>query len=161
MRPLRISRRIGGRKTLVGLISGAAVSLLILALLPHPVPNLRSQAIGLRRIHQEEDDYTAPKQGAIHGPDGIHSNAVIRSEAKVTNEQRGAARDSVIVKDQTQSSYSGKKGSTLSVLSHVLQLGMEAGGMSVLSPSRPHEPSDDEQWGLDLGSTCTQSWVNL
>lgn len=55
-------RRSGGRRALVGLIAGAAISLLVLAVTPHPAPfSPRAPPHGLRRIHQEDDDYTAPK----------------------------------------------------------------------------------------------------
>ncbi|CAL4063682.1 unnamed protein product, partial [Meganyctiphanes norvegica] len=53
----RVGRRKAGKRLVAGLITGAGVSLLILALTPHPTP----EVFRLRHLHQEDDDYTAPK----------------------------------------------------------------------------------------------------
>ncbi|XP_042869946.1 uncharacterized protein LOC122251829 [Penaeus japonicus] len=71
MRVCCLGRRTGGRRALVGLITGAALSLLVLALTPHPAPfSRRAPPHVLRRIHQEDDDYTAPKPLAA-GPSAV------------------------------------------------------------------------------------------
>lgn len=88
MRLCCLGRRPGGRRALVGLITGAALSLLALALTPHPAPfSPRAPPHVLRRIHQEEDDYTAPKPLAA-GPSA--GGGASRGELPPEETPRGA-----------------------------------------------------------------------
>ncbi|XP_045600125.2 uncharacterized protein [Procambarus clarkii] len=59
---LRVGRWGRGYRALVTLTLGASLCLLVLAFTPHPDATFhRSFLHGVRRIHQETDDYTGPK----------------------------------------------------------------------------------------------------
>lgn len=119
MRAFRFSRRTGGRRTLLGLITGAAVSLLVLALMPHPVPNLHSQALGHRRIHQEDNDYTAPKQ----------TGSVLPAESEPAS-----------LKRPFENSWEATR-----LELAVLELGKEAGGYNIPQLPQPNLSSKENE----------------
>lgn len=62
----RVGRWGRGTRALITLIMGASLCMLVLALSPHPDASYhRSSLHGVRRIHQETDDYTGPKHSGL------------------------------------------------------------------------------------------------
>lgn len=82
IRTLKLPRRGRGRCGLAILLTGALLCLVLPALTPHPRP--QEQRRPLRRIHQEEEDYSNPRANV--GPAGISPAPANQSAAPLASQ---------------------------------------------------------------------------